>query len=155
MYESQHTELKRQLKDDLLKWISAFANAFFRAGLIESWGRGIERINRACEQESTPAPTWQLETGGVWVTFDFVAEHAGQTAGGVSGGVSGGVNDVFNFIENNPGLSAVALSQQLGITLRTLQRALKTLKEQGKISHKGAPKTGGYWPVKSEAKQHT
>lgn len=27
MQESQHMEFKRQWKDDLLKWISAFANA--------------------------------------------------------------------------------------------------------------------------------
>lgn len=58
MPESQHTEYKRQWNPDI-------ANAFFRAGLIESWGRGIERIKDACTQNGYPTPTWTLEPGGV------------------------------------------------------------------------------------------
>lgn len=34
----------------------ALANAFFRAGEIETWGRGIQRIFEACENAGTPAP---------------------------------------------------------------------------------------------------
>lgn len=37
------------------------ANAFFRAGLIEPWGRGIERITQACEEEGYPRPLRQIE----------------------------------------------------------------------------------------------
>lgn len=57
------------------------ANAFFRAGLIESWGRGIERITAACGQEAYPAPEWVLEPGGLWVTFTYASDHVGQEAG--------------------------------------------------------------------------
>jgi len=32
------------------------ANAFFRAGMIEAWGRGIERIMEACRTAKTPVP---------------------------------------------------------------------------------------------------
>jgi predicted HTH transcriptional regulator len=32
------------------------ADAFFRAGYIESWGRGIEKINRACREHGISAP---------------------------------------------------------------------------------------------------
>ncbi len=54
------------------------ANAFFRAGLIESWGRGIERITEACAQDGDPTPVWALEPGGWWVTFTYSAEAAEQ-----------------------------------------------------------------------------
>lgn len=47
------------------------ANAFFRSGLIESWGRGIERILKACEQEGVPAPEWNVSGGDFWAIFHF------------------------------------------------------------------------------------
>ena len=34
------------------------ANAFFRAGYIESWGRGIETISRECEAHGVDAPSY-------------------------------------------------------------------------------------------------
>lgn len=45
------------------------ANTFFRAGLIESWGRGIERIIEACQQDNYSLLQWEIESGGLWVTF--------------------------------------------------------------------------------------
>lgn len=53
--ESQHTEWKESWRDDHLRWVCGFANAFFRAGEIETWGRGIQRIFDACENAGTPA----------------------------------------------------------------------------------------------------
>jgi len=132
------------------------ANAFFRAGLIESWGRGIERIIEACRQDNYPMPQWQLEPGGLWVTFRFPEEHVqqvsgqGEAGGGVSGGVSGGVKELLVFIENNPGLSAKAISEAMGTPLRTVERWLKTLREQRLVEFKAAPRTGGYVAIESQ-----
>lgn len=68
------------------------ANTFFRAGSIESWGRGIERINDTCKQGNDPAPKWQLEPGGLQVIFEFprdyvrqLADETGQATGQVTG----------------------------------------------------------------------
>lgn len=47
------------------------ANAFFRSGLIESWGRGIERIIKACENNGNPTPEWQVSGGDFWAIFHF------------------------------------------------------------------------------------
>ena len=47
------------------------ANIFFRAGEIESWGRGIQRIIEACQAEDCPAPTFEYRAGGIWTTFHF------------------------------------------------------------------------------------
>ncbi len=47
------------------------ANVFFRAGEIEAWGRGIERIIAACKTTGSPAPEFQYEGGGLWTTFYF------------------------------------------------------------------------------------
>src|SRR5690606_11725202 len=45
------------------------AEAFFRAGYIESWGRGIEKILTAFQQAGLPEPIFEESWGGVMVTF--------------------------------------------------------------------------------------
>jgi ATP-dependent DNA helicase RecG len=47
------------------------ANAFFCAGEIEAWGRGIERIFDACRAAATPLPQLRFEAGGIWTEFAF------------------------------------------------------------------------------------
>lgn len=49
------------------------ANVFFRAGQIEIWGRGIERIFSACATAGTPQPALRCEQNGLWVDFEFGA----------------------------------------------------------------------------------
>ena len=47
------------------------ANTFFRAGEIEAWGRGIERIFSACRQAASPKPKLRFDGSGVWLEFKF------------------------------------------------------------------------------------
>ena len=53
------------------------AYAFFRAGMIEAWGRGIRRIVDLCREAGNQTPTWRLEAGGsgLWVRFPFSAAY--------------------------------------------------------------------------------
>jgi Predicted transcriptional regulator containing an HTH domain and an uncharacterized domain shared with the mammalian protein Schlafen len=44
------------------------ANAFFKAGYIESWGRGINKIIDACKEAGLPEPIIEEDQGGVSVT---------------------------------------------------------------------------------------
>ena len=55
----------------------AIANAFFRAGMVEAWGRGIGDIVRACRSAGTVEPHWQLEPGGLWLEFVLTRAAAG------------------------------------------------------------------------------
>ena len=49
----------------------AIANAFFRAGEIEAWGRGVERIFAACEAAGTPKPVLSYDPYDMWLEFAF------------------------------------------------------------------------------------
>ena len=40
------------------------ANVFFRAGEIEAWGRGVERIIMACKNAGYPEPKFKYDGGG-------------------------------------------------------------------------------------------
>lgn len=51
------------------------ANVFFRAGMIEAWGRGIERILETCREAGTPEPELRFEATGLWVVFPYLPEH--------------------------------------------------------------------------------
>ena len=50
------------------------ANAFFRAGEIEAWGRGIERIFAACKTAGTPSPRLRVDAG-LWTEFPFSKKY--------------------------------------------------------------------------------
>jgi predicted HTH transcriptional regulator len=45
------------------------ANVFFRAGTIEAWGRGIERMCADCAAHGVPEPVLLCEPDGMWVEF--------------------------------------------------------------------------------------
>jgi len=53
------------------------ADAFHRAGLIEKWGRGTNRVAEMCRAAGIPSPKYEKIGGSVVVTFKV---RAGPTA---------------------------------------------------------------------------
>ncbi|MDR2908048.1 MAG: putative DNA binding domain-containing protein [Bacteroidales bacterium] len=45
------------------------ANAFFRSGYVESWGRGISKIEEQCVSAGLPAPQFSPKGSDFWITF--------------------------------------------------------------------------------------
>lgn len=45
------------------------ANAFYRAGLIEAWGVGIDKLIAACRHHGIVEPLLRHEQGGLWLEF--------------------------------------------------------------------------------------
>ncbi len=125
------------------------ANMFYKAGFVESWGKGTNNIVDDCLKMNLPEPEYRYTFASVQVVFykatNNVENKYGGVGGGVGGGVNGGVNELLDYISNNKGSSAVAISQNTKIPLRTMQRKLKQLKDEGKIEFIGVPKTGGYY----------
>jgi predicted HTH transcriptional regulator len=135
------------------------ANIFFRAGMIESWGRGIERIIEACREAGTPEPEAVCESTGLWMTFRFLPEHQGATEKKASQQVSQerlgerlgeklGENRraIISGMINDPNISVVVLAKRLGISRTAVENNIKWLKEKGYIKRIG-PAKGGHWQV--------
>ncbi|MDE2973217.1 MAG: winged helix-turn-helix transcriptional regulator [Gemmatimonadota bacterium] len=59
------------------------AHAFFRAGMIEAWGRGIPRITELCRDAGNPPPTWEMQPGGI-LRMRFSFSDAYQAADSVA-----------------------------------------------------------------------
>jgi len=86
----------------------------------------------------------------------LLAESGGvkQVNGGVkpagkfkNGGVNSFETELIQTLRKMPGLNAPALASSLNKSLRTTQRYLKKLCEEGKIEYRGAAKNGGYFIV--------
>lgn len=127
------------------------ANAFFRGGQIESWGRGIERMVQACLAAGLLAPVLQLEDGGVWVTFAFAP--AKLLARGEKWGEKWGEKTtatrlaLMQAMRRNPQISTVALAAEVGMASTSgVEKHLKALREAGCIRRVG-PAKGGTWEV--------
>ncbi|MDR1881097.1 MAG: putative DNA binding domain-containing protein [Tannerellaceae bacterium] len=58
-----------QKKHSSIPYNPDIANAFFRSGYVEAWGRGIEKINENCTEAGLPLPLIYYNTGGCWVEF--------------------------------------------------------------------------------------
>ncbi len=112
------------------------ANVFYKAGLIESWGKGTLDIIQACHDHKLPNPDFEYDGLSIKVTF---------YSNVASGGASGGADKLHEFIRQNPGLNSKQMSEILNVALCTLERHLKTLKEAHKVEFRGASKTGGYY----------
>jgi ATP-dependent DNA helicase RecG len=57
------------------------AATFFRAGEIEAWGRGIQRIFAACEGAGAPSPGIRCDAGDFWLEFPFAGSYVEAVLG--------------------------------------------------------------------------
>ena len=122
------------------------AYAFFRAGMIEAWGRGIRRIAHACETAGTPAPEWKIEPGGgLWLEFpysteyrrtaDSLTKHASADGSGPkrngSGEISIGPESAIEATTQEDGGAATqeteATTQETGTTTQEIERTTQEI----------------------------
>ena len=85
------------------------ASVFYKAGFIESWGRGYKKIREEFEKAGHPAPTVEESGGCVLVTIqrrtveDIIAgrEESGGINGGINGGVNGGLTNDITYCDSD------------------------------------------------------
>ncbi len=123
------------------------ADCFYKAGLIESWGRGTLFMTRLCADANLPLPEYhQIEnTFKVIVYFKSPGEKSIAHNNQLNGGINGGVNDVYIFIRKNPGKRTNEIAKTLQIPARTIEIWLAKLKAESMIKFRGSKKTGGYF----------
>ncbi len=130
------------------------ANAFFRAGMIESWGRGIEKINRECEAAGVPLPEYRTDASGLMVQFRAGSRPEDQTPEKVTEKTLQKTSEktsekIITLLRADGGLSIQELAEQIGKTTRTIERTLRILREERAIERIG-PDKGGHWVVKEK-----
>ena len=142
------------------------ANAFFRAGMIESWGRGIENITDECKDAGQPEPLFEFKYGREFSVTFFgevaITKHENDdTNKDTNRDTSKDTNrDTLNETQNelaklmieNPHMTVKQISEKLAMNERNVKKNIKTLKNAGLIERVGTTRTG-YWVVKKEANE--
>jgi len=125
------------------------AGAFFRAGMIEAWGRGIERIIDACRMATTPVPVFRYEQTGLWVEFAFggASMPDQQTARRTREKTRGKTREkIIASIAADSLITIEELADQIGITAKGIEWQINKLKQEGRLKRVGSAK-GGHWQV--------
>ncbi len=137
------------------------AGAFFRTGDIESWGRGIEKVRKACTEYGTAFPTFRFDPAGMLVVFKGripeeettlnttqetpvkTQERLVESVGKASEKSS---EKIIAAIIHNPFVTIAELSEMSEVTTRSVERNLATLQKSERIRRIG-PDKGGHWEV--------
>ncbi|MDO4819902.1 MAG: ATP-binding protein [Prevotella sp.] len=128
----------------------SIAQVLYLTAYLERWGTGVERIVQICKEYGVPEPEWTATAHDVTVTFWRKSKEDGAQNGGnfgENGGNSvGNLNDIqlterqqaiYNIIKKNGHVTAKSLSGTLSGTIRTIERDIKYLRENGFIVKEG------------------
>lgn len=124
------------------------ARAFFRAGYIESWGRGIQKIFEVCSEYGTLQPEYVVHSEDIMIKLAAVSisdkqffkldSKAEDTALKIK---------IVDYLRNQPAATQKELQEVFNETRTHIQKNVKELVNEGKIERKGG-KRFGYWEIK-------
>lgn len=77
------------------------ANAFFKAGFVDAWGRGYKKIREGFESAGLPMPVIESADGGVRVTFQRNNANGSQTSSQTGSQTPNVVSDVVSNVVSN------------------------------------------------------
>ena len=130
------------------------ANVFYRAGFIESWGRGISKVCKAFTQADLSAPTFENFWNGTLVQMprnpiDQVNDQLNDQVKIKQ--LTENERKVFFLIKSsdqvNDQLTTGYIASKLDLSYSTIQRILRVLKQHNMICRVGSDKKG-YWSIK-------
>ena len=112
------------------------ANTFYKAGFIESWGRGIEKICTICKEYGTPEPEYVVHSNDIMVCFKAnVPQNVPQNRT---------LEElILREIKNNNRITRQEIADIAGVNIKTIARQLKNIPN---VKYVGAAKNG-YWKI--------
>lgn len=137
------------------------AFVFYKAGFIESWGRGWKKICDGFVSAGLPKPTIESKQGGVLVTFQRNNVNlsnqnpidAQNVAVNVAEELTERQQNIIRLIEDcvaqNVAVNTKYLSEKLNVNRKTIQRDMAHLQERRLIQWVG-PDKGGHWEIIKE-----
>ena len=135
------------------------ANTFFKAGFIDTWGRGYQKVREGFEATGISMPTVENFCGGVRVIIERTQfmKMLNETSDVVSNVVSDVVSvsqvklserqeKILDLILKNSFISAQQMSVVLSVVPRTIQRDLAAMQKIGVLIREGNT-SSGHWVV--------
>lgn len=128
------------------------ANAFYRAGFIESWGRGIQKIKSGFETAGLASPSFQATMGGMMVSIwrgrdlhEKTREKTGEKTREKTR------EKIVRLIQEDPTITTDQLAESLEVSVKGVEWQLNSLKRDNVIKRVG-PDKGGHWEVLGKGK---
>lgn len=113
------------------------ANGFFRAGYVETWGRGIEKICEACKKHGVPLPEYKIHLEDIMVKFTplLSAKVPKEQNGTLE-------EKILLTIKKNPHATQKQIALEIDCSERKVKRLMKAMQEEGIIERIGGRKLG-------------
>lgn len=126
----------------------SIANVFYRAGYIEAWGRGIQKICEACRELGTAEPEYTVLGNDLTVKFTAL-ESAKVSDIKIPKYQIDTLSETLDkkilaLIERKPTITQNEIAIFFGVSVPTIKRTMKKLLESGHIVRKGGRRYG-YW----------
>ena len=139
---------------DSIPYNPDIANVFYRAGYIETWGQGIQKICDECTALGAEVPRYEILGTGIRVYFSALNSaliDQSKVLKGQSANMNGTLGDtmalkIIEIIRSKPDITLDQLSAETGIARRTLVRYMSNLKNAGRIERIGG-KRYGHWII--------
>lgn len=123
------------------------ANTFFRAGFIEAWGRGIEKIKDSCKEAGIPMPEYMIKREDIMVMFRSLVSGTNQGTNQAAdqadqGGDNSVVTRILKVIQKEPTLSQKKIADVIGEKHSTVKYYMESMKKSGIIKREGSSQKG-------------
>ncbi len=120
------------------------ANALFRSGYIESWGRGTLKMINECVQFGIPKPKYFYDMSGFWVEFRkdvFDIEYLKTL------GLNERQIQSVKFVKENGKITNSEYQENYGVARNTATRDLSELVDKGILKSSEAKGAGSYYEL--------
>lgn len=115
------------------------ANTLFRAGFIEAWGRGIEKMKNSCQEVGNPFPVYTIKSEDIMVMFR-TNQATNQAIEGYE------LNEIeeriLRSIQENPFFSQKKIAEKLEEKYSTIKFYMEKMKKNDIIKREGSSQKG-------------
>ena len=140
---------------DSIPYNPDIANVFYRAGYIETWGQGIQKICDECTALGAELPKYEIIGTGLRVYFPalksaLIDQPKTPNRQGVGKDVGlevGLAEKIIYLILEDSEIKMSEMAEKLEVTTRTIEREMKKLRESGRVIRVGG-KRYGHWEVR-------
>ena len=140
---------------DSIPYNPDIANVFYRAGYIETWGQGIQKICDECTALGADLPKYEIIGTGLRVYFPALKsalidqpKTPNRHDVGKDVGLEVGLAEkIIDLILKDSEIKMSEMAEKLDVTTRTVEREMKKLRESGRVVRVGG-KRYGHWEVR-------
>ncbi len=140
-------------KHDSIPYNPEIANVFYRAGFIENWGQGIQKICDGCKKIGAELPVYELTGTTLRICFKTLKKaliDQPKDSKDQADTLADTLPDsIIALLKINPQITQGEIAEATKVSVPSIKRTMKILSDNGKIVRKGG-KRYGHWEVNED-----